>query len=263
MQKFLSAIGAAFIHNVREAVHLSAVIWTCLRMAFLPRYWTRPVRDVFARQILFTGVEATRFIMVIAFLLGVSIIVQIDLWLNRFGQSAMVGPLLVAIIIREAAPLVTNFAIIGRSGTAIAAEMASVRVSGEISLLDSMGIDPMIYLVIPRVLGMGISVFCLTQVFIFVSLASGCITSQLFGLSASSINDFVFQVLESLTLGDFVSIIGKTLIPGMVTAAICCEEGMEINMALTEIPKAATRGQVRSLIALVLLSAVMSLLVYL
>lgn len=263
MQNLLASIGRSFIRYLSEAVHITAVIVACIALACQPRYWTRPVRDVFARQILFTGVEAARFVILIAFLLGISIIVQIDLWLNKFGQSAMVGPLLVAIVIREAAPLVTNFSIIGRSGTAIAAEMASMRVSGEIRLLDSMGLDPMVYLVMPRVLGMGLSVFCLTLIFIVTSLASGCLASQLLGISSGSINDFFSQVLQALTLGDFASILGKTLLPGMVTASICCEEGMEINMDLTEIPKAATRGQVRSLIGLVLLSALMSLAVYL
>ncbi len=191
------------------------------------------------------------------------IILQINLWLNRFGQSALVGPLLVTIIIREAAPLITNFAVIGRSGTAIAAEMASMRVTGEINILTSLGISPEIYLVMPRVLGMAVSVFCLTIVFIVVSLFSGWFMGQALGVTSMTIDVFFSQVLAALSGTDFASIVAKTLIPGMTTAAVCSEEGLEINMALTEIPKAATRGQVRSLIFVVLISAVASLIAYL
>src|SRR3712207_9576670 len=65
------------------------------------RSWRRTVRDVLARQVLYSGVEATPFTVVVAFLVGVSIVVQVQLWVRKVGQSQLIGPLLVAVVIRE------------------------------------------------------------------------------------------------------------------------------------------------------------------
>ncbi len=257
------AIGRKVIGSIRNGRHLAALVAMVVATACRPAYWPVTVRSVFARQLLFTGVEAVRLVSLIAFLGGVSIVLQAQVWLNRMGQSGLLGPLLVIVLVREVGPLLTNFIVIGRSGTAIAAEMASMRAAREIEVLDAQGLDPFTYLLMPRVLGVAVSVFLLTMVFIVVSFASGYVTGLVTGAATGGPGLFVDSILGAMRPVDVVSLLAKTFIPGMLTGAICCEEGLKIKGALTEIPQATTRGQVKSIIAVFLVSAVISVLTYL
>lgn len=258
----VGGIGRFFVEQARAVTYLAAVVSAALRLAVLPRHWPQTVRNVLARQILFTGVEATRFISLIALLVGVSIVVQVQMLLSRVGQSELLGPILVAVIIRELGPLLTNFVVIGRSGAAITTELGNMKVNGEICLLDAQGLDPFTYLVLPRMLGMMISIFALTVVFIVVAFASGFVSGLLMGANTGTPGMFVHSVMKALTPADVFSLLAKTMIPGLLTGAICCTEGMSIEGAVTEVPQATTRSLVRSVGALFIVSALVSLLIY-
>ncbi len=259
---FVGGIGRFFVDQARGVAYLAAVIAAALRLSVLPRHWPQTVRNVLARQILFTGVEASRFISLIAVLVGISIVVQVQLLLTRLGQTEMLGPILVAVIIRELGPLLTNFVVIGRSGAAITTELGNMRVNGEIHVLDAQGLDPFTYLVLPRIMGMMISIFCLTIVFIVVAFASGFVSGALMGASTGTPLMFIDSVMGALTPADVFSLLAKTMIPGLVTGAICCTEGISIEGAVTEVPQATTRALVRSVGALFVVSALVSILIY-
>jgi phospholipid/cholesterol/gamma-HCH transport system permease protein len=255
-------IGQNTLAQWRATTRVFAVAWAVLRLAAQPRYWPRTVRAVFARQILFTGVEALKFVSLVALITGVSVVVQAQLWLGKTGQSALLGPILVMVIIREVAPLLVNFIVIGRSGNAIATELAGMKVNGEIRVLEAQGLDPLVYLALPRVLGMAISVFCLTIAFIVVSFASGYVCGLLVGVGGNDPRLFVDSILKNVRLPDVFNLLAKTLIPGMLTSIICILEGLSVQRAITEVPQAATRAVVRSIAALFIVSVIVSILSY-
>lgn len=261
--KFLNRLGAWMIGNVHAVTHLLAVAGTVLWVAVQPRHWPKPVRNVLARQILFTGYEAWRFVATIALLVGLSIVVQTQVALAKFGQSGLLGPILVMVIIREIGPLVTNFIVIGRSGTAMATEMASMKVNGEVRLLDSLGLDPFLYLVVPRALGAAISIFCLTVIFIAVSFLSGYASGLLLGANTGDPWMFANSVFGAVTKADVLNLLIKSFVPGLLMGSICCMEGLSVQGALTEVPQAATRSLVRSTGALFATSVLVSLVTYL
>lgn len=260
---FVGTLGKQTIHRLQREQHVAGVTATVLAMACRTDCWSRPIRNVLARQILFTGVDAVRFVAMISLPVGLSVVLQTQVWLSRFGQSALIGPLLVAVIIREAAPLLVNFVVIGRSGTAISSELSTMRVAGEIRLLDGMGLDPLIYLVMPRVIGVSISVFCLTILFIVLSFVSGYVGGLILGLEVGPPSVFVHSVFAAIQPADVLNVLAKTLIPGLLTGTICCLEGMSVRGAMTEVPQAATRGVVRSVGAMFIVLALVSMLTYL
>lgn len=261
-RRCLYGIGKGTVRRLRVHVATVAVVWAVLQQAVRRHTWRRTVRGVFARQLLFTGVEAVRFISLIAVMVGLAVVVQMQLWLGKVGQTALLGPVLVMAIVREMGPLLVNFVVIGRSGTAIAAEMGTMRVNGEVEVLDSQGIDPFIYLVLPRVLGVAVSVFCLTIVFIVVSLLSGYLSGLLLGSKPGPFVLFVDSVFRAVRPADVANLLIKTLVPGMMTGAICCVEGLSASHALTEVPQVTTRSVVRSVGALVVITGVVSVLTY-
>lgn len=260
--KIFSVPGRYLVSRWRFIRHLAAVAAAVVTASFRRGTFRRTVRNVLARQVLFTGFEAVRFVSLLAFLVGISVVVQAQVWLVRAGQAALLGPVLVMVVIREIGPLMVNFVVIGRSGTAIAAELGNMNVSGEVRVLDSLGLDPFVYLVIPRVLGVMISIFCLTVLFVVVSFGSGYLSGVVLGASTGSWRFFVSSVFGAVAPEDIFNFLAKTIIPGLLTGVICCTEGLGVSRAITEVPQAATRAVVRSVTALFLTSAIISVFTY-
>lgn len=262
MSNWLNRMGSATLGKLRVHSDTAAVLWAVVKAVFRRKTWRRTVRAVLARQILFTGYEATRFIAMVAFMVGISVVVQMQVWLARVGQTGLLGPVLVMVIVRELGPLLVNFIVIGRSGAAIATELGNMKTSGEVVVLDAQGLDPFIYLVVPRVVGAAISVFCLTIVFIIVSFLSGYVSGLLLGANPGQFVLFVESVFRALSPADVVNLLVKTFLPGALTGAICCMEGLSAGVSMTEVPQVTTRAVVRSVGALFVVSAVMSVLTY-
>jgi phospholipid/cholesterol/gamma-HCH transport system permease protein len=258
----VARIGANARSRWAVACRVAGVMWGSLALLFCPRAWPRTVREQIGKQILFTGYDALPLTLLIAVLAGISVVAQAQLWLGRFGQSEMLGPLLVAVIIREAGPLLVNFLVIGRSGTAIVTELATLRVHGQVRVMDAQGLDPMIFLVMPRVVGMAVSVLCLTIFFITCSLGAGFIVGLFLDVGTRDPHMFIQSVLKPIRVADILNLLAKTLVPGLLTSVICCMEGLQITGSVTDVPQAATRGVVRSIAALLLVSAVVSVLTY-
>lgn len=259
---FVGNIGSRVRSGWRGVRQVAAVIWAVLCLGVKPRSWPRTIRNVLARQILFAGVEALRFVALIALMVGVSVVVQAQLWLGKLGQTELLGPILVAVIVREAGPLLVNFVVIGRSGTAIATELANMRVSGEVRVLDAQGIEPLAYLVMPRVVGIVVAVLGLTIAFIGVSFVSGYLSGMLIGVSPADPMIFINSIFGAMKRTDFANVLAKTMAPALLTGAICSTEGLGVQGAITEVPQAATRSVVRSVAALFVVSAVVSVLTY-
>jgi phospholipid/cholesterol/gamma-HCH transport system permease protein len=259
---WLSKIGVWALGRLRAPSHLAALIWAVLRAAVEKQTWSRTVTNVFARQVLFTGIEASRFILLLAFMVGILIVVQTQVWLAKVGQSGLLGPVLVMVVVREVGPLLVNFVVIGRSGTAMSTELGIMKISGEVRLLDALGLDPFIYLVVPRVLGAAVSIFCLTVIFIVGSFVSGYFSGLLLGANVGDPGLFAMSVFRAVQPSDVFNLLAKTFIPGLVTGAICCTEGLSVSTAITEVPQATSRALVKSVGALFVISALVSLLTY-
>jgi phospholipid/cholesterol/gamma-HCH transport system permease protein len=258
----LRYIGDGLINWVRWWVHLAAVVAAVVRLAVLPRSWPRTVRATLARQILFSGIEGTRFAALAAFLIGVAVVVQAQLWLYRLGQTTLLGPLLVTVVVREVGPLLANIVAIGRTGNAIAVELANMKTLGEVRVLEAQGVDPLIYLVIPRAVGLAISVFCLTVVMISVALFGGYLFGALVGAKTGTPMGFARSIVGNIGPLDAVSVVLKATVPSLLAGTICCNEGLSVQGVVTQIPPAVTRAIQRSLVVLFVLSIAISLMNY-
>ena len=263
MMSMVGQIGAGVLARLGRAARTAAMVWAVVVQSLRPTTWTAPMRNVLARQILFTGMEATGFVSLIAVIVGVLVVVQAQYWLTRLGQTALIGPILTAVVLRELGPLLTNFVVIARSGTAISTELANMKVHGEVRALDAMGIDPFVYLVIPRVLGVAASTFCLTIIFLGVTFIGGFLCMWVIELGDIDMGLFFSNIIGAVTVTDVFSLLAKSILPGMLTGAICCDEALGVGTAVTEVPIAATRGVMRSVGALFVMSLLISLIAYL
>ena len=258
---FVGVMGRNALSRLRPLPYITGILCAALSLSVRPSLWRRPLFRVLTRQIYYTAIQGIPFIAVMAVLMGVTVVVQAQILSSMAGQASLTGAVLVLVLMRELSPLLVNFVMIGRSGAAIAAEMAGMTVTGDVKVLDAQGLDPMIYLVMPRVLGAGISVFCLAVIFVVVAFTAGYICGALLGLTPAP-DIFLDGVFAAIGKADGPSFLAKTLIPGMTTAAIACSEGLGVRGAMTEIPQATTRAVVRATFALVIISALISAVTY-
>jgi phospholipid/cholesterol/gamma-HCH transport system permease protein len=245
-----------------EVRHVAAVLGTVLRVSVRPRYWGRPVRSTFARQLLSLGVESVPFILILAVLVGISVVVQLNVWTGKLGQSQTLGQLLVLVVARELGPLFANFVLIVRGGSAITTELGIMKAGGEVRVLEAQGIEPLLYLVMPRVLAMAVAAFCLTVVFVLMAFASGYGFGAFIGQANADPAVFLNGVFRAMRPFDAIAFLVKCLLPALLTAVICSTGGLGVEGGTAAVPLATQRALSRSLTALFITSVAISLLSY-
>ena len=246
-----------------ELRHTAAVIGTALGVCVRPRCWMHAARKALALQILSIGVEPLCFVSAVAMFVGLSVVVQLTFWVGEAGQSQLLGPLLVALVARELGPVLINLIVIVRSGSAMTTELGLLKVNGDIRALESAGGDPFLQLVMPRVLGMVISTFCLTIAFVLVAFASGYWFAAWLGKGSGDLFLFADTVSRAVQPKDVFNIVAKSIAPALFASASCCIGGFGVGASVTEIPRATQRALTRSVAGLFVISAVVSLLTYL
>jgi len=259
----LGRLGAAAIESVTGVLYLTSLIWTVLSLCIRPSRWRRTSRRVFAFKLLQIGVHTIAPLGLVAFMVGIVIVMQAQLWLGKVGQTQWLGPLLVVVVVRELAPLLTNLVMILRAGSEMTVELANMTLAGQVRMLDAQGVDPMVYLVMPRVAAMFVSTFCLMLLFVIFSFASGYLCSFALGFRVAAPGIFLNQVLRALQIGDVLNLLASGLIPSILTAVICCSQGLSVPKAGTAVPLATRRALSRSVVSLFLISVPVSLITYL
>jgi phospholipid/cholesterol/gamma-HCH transport system permease protein len=258
----VAGVGEVTCQSYRDLQYLAAVLGTTLLLGAQPRQWRRTVRKVFAKQLLHFGVKSVPFILVLAVLVGISIVVQLEVWTGKLGQSQKLGPLLVAVVARELAPLFANFVLIVHGGSAIATELGLMKAGGEVRVLEAQGIEPLPFLVMPRVLALAASAFCLTVIFVVAAFASGFGFGAVIGHTNSEPSLFITSVFKAVRPFDAIGLHVKCLLPALLTGVICCTEGLSVGSSVTDVPLAVKKALARSLGALFLTSVVVSFLAY-
>lgn len=213
------------------------------------------IRAVMHKQLYFTGLEAWKIIILVALILGTVIVSQV-VGLVGGGNGSLTGKVLVWVVFRELAPLLTAMIVIARSGTAIATELGSMKINGEIDSLELMGIPTERYLLVPRIVGVTTSVCLLTTYFVLTAFIGGFLIVSL-GRHIPY-DQFLQGIVTSLGLREVVVLTVKALCFGMAIPLICCQAGMTVGSSATEIPQAATRAVINSLFIVFLLDGLIT-----
>jgi phospholipid/cholesterol/gamma-HCH transport system permease protein len=219
------------------------------------------IHPMIALQISRAGTRVLPMVSFVAFALGVVVIGQTVSLLNRVGAQDYIGTVMVTVIVRELGPLVTALLVLARVGTVIVIELSTNRATGEVEALESLGIDPIHYLVMPRVLGLAASIFSLTVYMILVALFSGYLFAFVQDVPLSP-GQYLNQLASSLQWQDFALLALKTLSFGSLIAVITCYQGLARPVRLDEVGQVTSNAVVSSVVACVLLDA-MFIVVYL
>lgn len=253
---WVSALGAWAV----EAYQFSRRFFRTLTRSLLPSgQASRSARAVSTRilfrQIFFTGFEALPLISIIAVLVGATIVLQTQL--VAAVPADLVGSVLVAVVLREVAPLTTAILVAGRSGTAVATELGNMQVNDEILGLRSMGIDPYRFVVRPRLIGIVVSVLILTVYFGAMAIVGGYVATM--ALGAGSFDAIRAGFKAALLPGDFPLFLLKGTGLGVVVGWLCCHFGLEVGASPTEVPRRASQAVVLGMLACVVLNTVVAI----
>jgi len=256
----VAALGRWANRKAREYAYGLGFFFQVVRetVFFVPR--KQVAFRVLVLQILFTGVESLGIVSLIALSIGAVIIVEGGTILPRFGQTSLMYSILIIVITRELGPILTAFIIIARSGTAIATELGNMVVSHEIEAYISVGINPVSYLVVPRVLGVTISMVALTIYFNFFGLFGSFLVSQL--VKPVPFLEYFRALLRALQLRDILSLIVKSFVFGIIVSVVATFQGFKVNVSVTEIPRAAIRAVGQGFVLCFLADALITLIYY-
>ncbi len=205
------------------------------------------------------GVAALPIVSLVAFLIGVILAFQSAIGLKQFGAETFVANLVSLSIFRELGPLMTAILLAGRSSAAFAAEIGTMTVNNEVDALVTGGIDPIRFLVLPRLLA-GLLVAPILSLF-----------SDLIGIFAASMTMLAYQVpfvtfyeavLKTIHLNDIMSGLTKSLLFGLIISGVGCLRGMETGTGAAAVGLSATRAVVTSLILIVMVDGLFAYISY-
>lgn len=201
-----------------------------------------------------SGLALLPMILFLAVALGLVIIGQTVSLLTRVGVNTLLGTVMVTVVVRELGPLLTALFLLSRTGTATVIELGTARALGEVEALEVLGIDPIHYLVVPRVIGMSVGLFALTVYMILGALLSGYAWAFLQDVPIQP-GDYFAQLAASLSGLDFVLLALKTLLFGLLIAIITCYHGLAQPLRMQEVSRATVRAVGQSVIACVMIDA--------
>jgi phospholipid/cholesterol/gamma-HCH transport system permease protein len=212
------------------------------------------IRPLMAREVFRSGVRLMPMFMFVAAVLGLLVIGQTVSWLTRVGAIRFLGSVMVIVVVRELGPLLTALLVLARVGSANVVELGTARATGKVESLEALGIDPVHYLVVPRVVGMVAGVFSLTVYMILGALVSGYLWAFLQDVPLLP-GDYFDQLAGALNYMDFVLLAVKTCTFGFIIAITTCYYGLAQPLRLEEVPRATVRAVAQSVIACVLVDA--------
>ena len=254
--------GRKAISIITYTIEVLQMVYLCIRAAIYDQsQGLRTVFGVVSAQIYFTGFQALPLVSVLALAAGGIVILQSATQLSLIGGQAMLGNLLVMIIVREVGPLVVALIVIARSGTAVASELGNMRVNREIEALEVMGINPLSYIVFPRLVGGVISVVCLAFYFNAVALIGGFLVTR--AINNMPFSFYAESLANAFTVEDIWLFLLKNGFSGIIIFVVSCYQGMLVKQSSHEVPQVTTKAVVNSVIYVVSFNLLVTTLFYL
>ena len=240
-------LGADLRHQARYVRRLVLCLLYELRHPSIVRW--NEVLEV-AEQ---TGVNGLPVVTLIAFLMGVVLAYQSALPMRQYGAQIFVANLIGLSMLRELAPLMTAIVLAGRTGAAFAAELGTMKVDEEIDALTTMAVDPLRFLVVPRLIAT-LSVTPLLTIYAsLVGLIGGGLVMTTFDIPLVT---YFKQIIGVVSIGDFLGGLFKSAAFAFLVAAVGCLRGLETQGGPRAVGQAATRAVVSTIVLIVVFDGI-------
>jgi phospholipid/cholesterol/gamma-HCH transport system permease protein len=205
------------------------------------------------------GVDALPIVALIGFLMGLIMAFQAAVPLGQFGAQIFVANLIGLAILRELGPLMTAIVLAGRSGSAFAAELGTMKVREELDALKTMGLEPVRFLVVTRVVAAVFMTPLLTLFADLVGVMGGSVVLLALGFPLIT---FFHQLQMAVSYGSLLGGLAKSFVFGILVAAIGCLRGLQTKNGATAVGESTTRAVVSGIILIVVADGIFSVVYY-
>ena len=254
--RFLNNVGKTlvdFFNEIGAVVMLLKTVFTQVGARRL--HWRN-----FKEQVVHLGYDSLPIVLITAFFIGMVFAMQITKEFLKYGAGRAVGGVISIAIWRELAPVLAAVIIAGRVGSAIAAELGSMKVTEQVDAITSFGVDPDYYLVTPKVMALMFMLPVLVAIFDIVAIVGAFFMSvHIMGLNSML---FYTSVNEMATFGDLAGGLFKALVFGLCIALISCRQGLATQGGALGVGIATMKSVVMSLLAIFILNYFLSALIY-
>lgn len=211
-------------------------------------------------QAMAVGIEALPIISLISFFVGLILALQGAYELRRLGALQLVAGAVAISMSRELGPLMTAIVVIGRSGSAFAAEIGTMKVNEEIDALETMALEPVHFLVAPKFLAMILMMPCLTTWSDFMGVLGG----SLFGVTNAgfTLGTYMSATLDNLHTRDIMTGLIKSVMFAVVITAVGCSEGFSTGLGSEQVGRSTTSAVVNSIFMVIMVDLVFTAIFY-
>jgi phospholipid/cholesterol/gamma-HCH transport system permease protein len=254
-------IGEATINGLAYVGSLAKLSGGAARAVVIDPFRGRKIR--FSRaihQAMAVGVGAIPIVSLISLFVGTILALQGAYQLRKLGALQLVASAVAIVMTRELGPLMTAIVVIGRSGSAFAAEIGTMKVNEEIDALETMALEPVHFLVAPKFVAMAVMMPCLTTWADFMGVVGG----GLFGVTNAGFTwaTYFRATLDALVLRDIVTGLIKSVMFGLVITAVGCQEGLSTGLGSEEVGRSTTAAVVKSIFLVVAVDLVFTAIFY-
>jgi phospholipid/cholesterol/gamma-HCH transport system permease protein len=206
------------------------------------------------------GVDGLPILGLISFLLGLIMAFMSSLQLKQFGANIYVASLVGIAMVRELGPIITAIVVTGRSGSAFAAEIGTMRVNEEVDALVTMGFNPIRFLAIPKVFAAIMVVPILTLFADIFAICGGMVVGVL-GLDLT-LYTYIQQTMQALEIFDIVSGIVKSVVFAILIAGIGCQRGFKVRGGAEAVGNATTSAVVYGLFLIIVTDSMFAIILH-
>jgi phospholipid/cholesterol/gamma-HCH transport system permease protein len=256
VEKLLAASGRPVLKFLEESGRILLLLLATLRQAFVP-----PLRlRLIVSHLLEIGVRSIPVVVITASFTGMVLALQTYTGFRRFGAESLMGSLVALSMTRELGPVLTGLIVAGRAGSAMAAELGTMRVTEQIDALTTLAVNPVKYLVVPRFLASMIALPILTLMADALGIFGGyAIATSLLRVNPVS---YSFATFEYLRLEDITSGLTKSCFFGMIIGLIGCYKGFATSGGAEGVGRATTSAVVVAMMLILVANYLLTALLF-
>ena len=256
MIRFLEFVGKPFVLTIEAFGSVSLLLVSTLAWMVRPPF---RIHEIF-RQMEFVGVNSLPVVLITGAFTGMVLAIQTYYGFRMFGGESLVGATVALSMTRELGPAITALMVTGRAGSAMAAELGTMRVTEQIDALYAMSVNPVQYLIMPRVIAGIVMLPILTIVSDFIGIVGGYFV----GVGLLEINSGIFmaRIIEFVDLSDIVNGLIKSSVFGLILSLVGCYKGFNTSGGAAGVGRATTQSVVISSVSILISDYFFTALMY-
>jgi phospholipid/cholesterol/gamma-HCH transport system permease protein len=254
---FFARIGGKTLKGFDVLVHAMSMLTEILYWGSFGLFKKRDFkRGVLLEQMFFLGNQALGTVSLLSFLIGFVLSMQSAIQLNQYGGGIFLAPLICIIMIKELGPLITAVILSGRNGSATTAEIATMMVGEEVDALKTMGLNPIQFIVVPKLWAMTLTMPLLSLCASVVGIFGGYLVAVLYLGIAPSL--FFGELLRYIAFRDVVTNIIKSAVFSWLIVWVGAFHGFKVKGGAEEVGRETTASVVSGIFIVIIMDALFS-----